>query len=137
MTDDIQVVGRVGVTRLHLIGGPLDGVVKWGVIGSAVVVRLKKPKQTKQASSSYGSWMFYLSVGRPIEGGDWKETDAAGMTRHYQHHAVYVPVLRGGKATDRVMFEGIFAVDVPVPKQLEPMPQPEYEAEEDEDGDDD
>lgn len=137
MTDDIQVVGRVGITRLHLIGGPLDGIVKWGVVGSALTLKLKKPRQPQQShkSSSAMSVWFFGNGGGPIEGDEWKVTDAAGVTRTYQHYAVYVPVVQDGKATDRVAFEGILAVEVQSKPKAEP-PKPEYEAEEDEGTDD-
>lgn len=134
MTDQLQVVGRVGAASLHLIGGPLDGVTKWGVVGSALTIRLRKPKSVVRQS---GLSLVWFGTSGPIEGDEWKQTDAQGVTRHYQHYAIYTPVVQGGKATDRVAFEGILAVEVPVPKVVTPPPAPEYEAAEDEDTDDD
>ncbi len=103
---DAQLVGRLGVARVTLVGGPHDGERRIAVVGAPIVVPFPPKQEAPEARTGGGIFSFVYGP-TIIEGDEWKDAQAkAEQGKAAARFAVYAPVMRDGKATDLLGYVG-------------------------------
>lgn len=110
----IHLVGKLGVARVQLVGGPHDGESCVAVVGAPIILKQKFPKPEKKAEAGYSLMSIYYTVAPSYttDGEDWKEGAAKeSEAKQGRPYAVYLPPVVDGKAALYAEFVGI--VEVP------------------------